>query len=291
MAAVIGVVGSLNMDFVARVPRLPAAGETVLGGALERHPGGKGGNQAVAAARLGAAVRFFGAVGDDAFGAELAAGLAAEGVDTGGLLRVAGASGCALVNVAADGENAISVLPGANAHAPRPPAAWPGVLRHLLLQLELPLPTLQAWVEAAHAAGCPVLLNAAPMLALPAGLLRAVDALVVNQHELQALAGGRLADAASLGPRAVVVTRGAAGASALVEGRLVEQAAPAVDVVDTTGAGDSFVGALAAGLAQRRDFAAALARAVVAASLSCTRPGARAGMPTAAELEAAMEAR
>ncbi len=285
----IGVVGSLNLDLVARVPHLPAAGETVLGGALARHHGGKGGNQAVAAARLGAPVAFYGAVGDDGFGAELVASLAVEGVDTGGVLRAPGASGCALISVADDGENAICVLPGANAAAPLPPPDWPTALRLLLLQLEVPLPTVTAWARAARAAGVPVLLNAAPMARLPAALLRAVDLLLLNEGELQALGVQGAREAAALGPRSVVVTRGAQGALAWHEGREWHQPALPVPAVDTTGAGDTFSGALAAALWQGRPFGEALARAAAAASLACTRIGARAAMPTADELASALE--
>lgn len=288
MTGVIGVVGSLNLDLVARVPHLPAPGETVLGDALARHPGGKGGNQAVAAARLGVPVAFFGAVGDDAFGAELVAGLAAEGIDTRGVRRAEGASGCALIGVADDGENAICVLPGANRAAPLPPPRWPSELRLLLMQLELPLPTVSAWAAAASAAGVPVLLNAAPMTTLPPALLESVDTLVVNEGELRALGARSAADAAALGPRRVVVTHGAEGARAWDGARSWRQPAHRVRVVDSTGAGDSFCGALAAALWQGRPFDEALARAVCAASLACTRVGARAAMPDGAALEAAL---
>ncbi len=287
----IGVVGSLNLDLVARVPHLPAAGQTVLGGALARFHGGKGGNQAVAAARLGAPVAFFGAVGDDGFGADLVAGLEAEGVDAAGVARVAGASGCALINVADDGENAISVLPGANLAAPGPPAVWPSPMRLLLMQLEVPLPTVTAWALAARAAGVPVLLNAAPMAVLPPSLLQAVDLLLVNEGELQALGARSAAEASGLGPKSVVVTRGARGVQAWHEGRAWSQAALQVQAVDTTGAGDTFAGALAAALWQRRPFGEALARAAAAASLACTRVGARAAMPTIAELETVFKTR
>jgi ribokinase len=284
----LAVVGSLNLDLVARVPRLPVPGETVLGRALERHAGGKGGNQAVAAARLGAVVRFYGAVGSDAFGDELAAGLRAEGIATGGLLRVDGPSGCALVQLADGGENTISVMPGANRSAPLPPAAWPGELRALLLQLEIPLATVLAWAQAAQQAGRPVLLNAAPMQALPPGLLPGVDTLVLNATELDALTGGDLAAASALGPRRVVVTLGDRGALAWDAGRRIEVAPHPVWMVDSTGAGDTFSGALAAALWQGRPFDEALARASVAGALACARVGARAGMPNTAELEWAL---
>lgn len=282
----IAVTGSLNLDLVARVPHIPAPGETVLGSTLTHHQGGKGGNQAVAAARLGAPVRFFGAVGDDGFGGELTDALRAEGIDTVGLRRVQGPSGTALISVADTGENAISVLPGANAKAPLPPDVWPRELRVLLLQLEIPVGTVMAWAERAHAAGVPVWLNAAPMLALPPDLLPLLDMLVVNEAELAALGVDGIADAAALGPRRVVVTLGARGAVAWDGGRRVEQAAHDVWVVDSTGAGDTFVGALAASLWQGRSFDEALHRAGVAAALACAKVGAREGMPTAAELDA-----
>jgi ribokinase len=288
----IAVAGSVNMDLVALVPHVPVAGETVLGRELARHHGGKGANQAVAAARLGGAVRFHGAVGSDAFGDELAAGLRAEGIDIGGLVRTKGASGCALINVGDGGENAISVLAGANLDAPMPADPWPPELRWLVLQLEIPLPAVVAWARAARLAGVPVLLNAAPVpTGLPAELLAVVDTLVVNEGELAMLCGGDLVAAAAMGPRRVVVTLGERGAVALDEGRRLEQKAHAVTAVDTTGAGDTFAGALAASLWQGRSFADGLERAGVAAALACTRPGARAGMPSEAELEAALTLR
>lgn len=284
----IAVVGSLNLDLVARVPHLPAPGETVLGSVLERHHGGKGGNQAVAVARLGVPVAFFGAVGRDAFGDELAAGLAAEGVDIAGLVRVQAPTGCALINVGPHGENQISVLPGANAHAPGPPRPFPP-LDWLLLQLELPLPVVQAWVHAAREAGVRVALNAAPWAALPEALLQALDLLIVNETELAAFGCADPAELAARGPRAVVATLGARGALGWHAGRRFEQAGHDVWAVDTTGAGDTLCGALVASLHEGRPFASALARACFAASLACTKPGARAGMPRAEELRHARQ--
>ena len=139
------VVGSINMDLVARVPHIAAPGQTVLGHGFARHHGGKGANQAVAAARLGAVVAFRGALGNDAFGDELLAGLLAQGIDVGGVQRVDEPSGCALISVSDEGENAISVLPGANAFAPLPRPIW--FAHWLLLQLEIPLPTCLAWAD------------------------------------------------------------------------------------------------------------------------------------------------
>jgi ribokinase len=286
----ITVAGSINMDLVARVPHIPRPGQTVLGGHFARHHGGKGANQAVAAARLGVAVQFFGAVGADAFGDELVDGLRGEGVDVAGIARCAEvASGCALISVDDTGENAIAVLPGANALAPLPPAGWRAQL--LVLQLEVPMDVNVAWALAAKAAGVPVLLNAAPMAELPSELLAAVDMLVVNQGELAALVGevpDALAAAAALGPQRIVVTLGAQGGRAWDHGRVLAWPAHAVEAVDSTGAGDTFVGALAAALTQGQAFEAALQLANVAAALACTAPGARGGMPSLAALETHM---
>jgi ribokinase len=286
------VAGSLNMDLVGRTRRLPAWGETVMGESFARFAGGKGGNQAVAAARLGAAVAFAGAVGDDPFGVELRGGLQAEGIDVGGVQRISAATGCALIHVRPDGDNAITVLPGANLQAPLPPRPWPSAWTSLLLQLEIPLATCQAWAEAAHAAGAQVLLNAAPMCTLTPALLSLVDILVVNEVELLALVGRQpsvpvaLEAAARLGPPRVVATLGSRGCTAWDRGLLRQQPVTPAQVLDSTGAGDTFVGALAASLWQSRPFDESLLRATAAAALCCTRHGARDGMPRAAELDA-----
>lgn len=284
----IAIAGSLNLDIVAHVPTIPLPGETVVGSRLSQHLGGKGGNQAVAAARLGAPVVFFGAVGDDAVADTLIAGLADEGIDVAGVRRVAGPSGHALVNVNDHGDNAISVLPGANDALAPPPSPFPEGVRWLLLQLEVPMPTVLAWARAAQAAGVRVMLNAAPAAALPPTLLQAVDTLVVNEIEMTRLTGGDVEQAASLGPRCVVMTLAARGSVAWTEGRRVVQDGHDIWAVDSTGAGDTFAGALAAGLWQGRPFDEALERAGFAASLACMRRGAREGMPRSAELEHAM---
>ena len=288
------VAGSINMDLVARVPKIPAPGETLLGRELVRHHGGKGANQAVAAARLGAAVSFFGAVGDDIFGSELLQGLRDEGIAVPGVARVAGASGAALINVGDDGENAISVLPGANLRAPLPADDWHASA--LLLQLEIPLAITLAWALAARRCRAAVLLNAAPFAPLPLQLLQATDVLIVNEGEWAALEAQVSHDVAAR--QAVdrlpwrVVTRGAAGVLAHSrDGARIELAGVPVDVLDTTGAGDTFCGALAAGLVGGRPFAEALARANRAAGLACTAAGARGGMPRLEQLEAALAAR
>ena len=291
------VAGSLNIDLVGRVPRLPVWGETLMGDSFASHHGGKGGNQAVAAARLGAPVAMAAAVGQDGFGAELRRALAEEGLDLGHLVQQPGASGCALIHLGPDGANAISVLPGANRQAPLPPTPWPTAWRLLVLQLEIPLPTVQAWAQAARQAGATVLLNAAPMpeagATALAELLPLVDLLVLNEGELQALRGAATDDLDALarrGPSTVVVTLGARGCKAWHQGQRLSLPGRAVEVVDTTGAGDTFVGALACGLWQGLPMAAALQRANAAAALSCTQPGARGGMPRLAQLDAWLQA-
>ncbi|MBL8324429.1 MAG: ribokinase [Rubrivivax sp.] len=277
------VAGSLNLDLVGRAPRIPGPGETVLGSQLQRHHGGKGGNQAVAAARLGAAVRCFGAVGRDAAGDELRAALAAEGIDVTGIARVEGPSGTALITVSEAGENAITVLPGANLAVAPPPAGALRGARALLLQQEIPPAVNVAWAQAARAAGVPVLLNAAPAdAAAAAALMPWVDLLLVNAVELAQLGGSE----AATGAPVVVTTLGAAGCRLWQRGQpVVELAGHPVAVVDATGAGDTFAGALAAAWGGGRLLAAAVAEANLAAALACRRAGARGGMPTRAELD------
>ena len=284
------VAGSLNLDLVGRAPRIPAPGETVLGGELGRFHGGKGGNQAVAAARLGARVRFFGAVGRDGAGEELLAGLAAERhIDTAGVARVNAATGTALITVSDAGENAITVLPGANREAPLPSAEALRGARCLLLQLEIPLATNEAWARAAREMRVPVMLNAAPARAEAEVLLPLTDLLLVNESEA-ALLGGDEAALAARGPATVVTTLGERGCRVWHRGRSLAVPGHAVEVVDTTGAGDTFAGALAAALAAGKALMPALTEANAAAALSCRRAGAREGMPTRAELEAALAA-
>ena len=311
MSASIIVCGSLNMDLVARVAKLPRAGETVAGESLQRLPGGKGLNQAVAAARMGAAVAMIGARGDDADGATLAALLAAEGVDTGGL-RVRDArtlpaahTGLAQVIVAADGENSIVVHGGANmtlaADEARDALAalWPDALpavtaapsapRVALAQLETPTDAVAAFLGAARAAGATTVLNPAPALPGTLPLLAQADIVVLNETELAAYApaGHAVLAARSLlrgACRAVIVTLGGEGAWLVTAEGDARFPAPAVAVVDTTGAGDCFCGVLAASLAEGHRLEAALPRAVAAASLAVTRVGAAPSMPRAAEL-------
>lgn len=307
------VCGSLNMDLVARVATLPRPGETVAGRGLQRLPGGKGLNQAVAAARMGAKVAMIGARGDDTDGAALAALLAGESVDTRYILRrdvgSSGApamhTGLAQVLVADDGENAIVVHGGANTTlAPdEARAALAAVLPVgasdvagpsspvAVAQLETPPATVAAFFEAARSRGARTLLNTAPALPGTHDLLALADIVVLNETELAHYAGAVTVDPAAAARRlisrpqqTIIVTLGAQGALVVTADAVMRHAAPTVAVVDTTGAGDCFCGVLAASLAQGHDLAAAVPRAVAAASCAVTRVGAAPSMPRAAEL-------
>ncbi|PNS08508.1 ribokinase [Solilutibacter silvestris] len=286
------VAGSANLDFVVRAAHVPAPGETVLGRELQLFPGGKGANQAVAAARAGDAhVSMLLALGDDAFVAQLEAPLRDAGVDAH-IVRVAGtASGSAFICIADDGENSITVAPGANLHlAPEHLPALQG-FSHVLMQLEVPIASVQAYAQAARAANVKVVLNAAPAQALPRALLDCVDVLIVNEGELAALAGSTTqadvsGQCAAIGIPCIVVTLGACGAWLWRRDQaLIEQPAFAVDVVDTTGAGDVFCGTLTALLAQGAAFEQAMRYATAASALACTKLGAQSGTPTRVELE------
>jgi ribokinase len=270
------VVGSANLDLVASTPRRPAAGETVHGTAFAEHPGGKGLNQAVAAARAGAAVAFVGAVGRDAAGDTLRAVLAAEHIDTSGLARGDRPSGRAVIVVDAEGENSIVVVAGANAEVvvDALPAA-----RVLLVQLEIPLAVVTSAVVRAKATGATTVVNAAPAAALAPDLLAAVDVVVANDAEAERLGG---VDALlGAGVRTAIVTRGAAGVVVAQPGARWHQPAFRVRAVDTTGAGDAFCGVLAAGLAAGRDLHAAVRAAAAAGALAAAVPGAVPSLPGA----------
>jgi ribokinase len=302
MSSRVIVVGSVNVDLVVRSSRLPAPGETVTGGSFEQHPGGKGGNQAVAAARLGAAVHMLGAVGSDSFGLEAQAALVAAGVDTTGLVTdPRAATGIALILVDAAGENVISVASGANV------AFGPEALERELDRLgslagdvalvsnELAPATAAAALRGARAGGACTIFNPAPAAGIDQAWLEFVDILTPNRGELAALTGSDpdadLVQAARSVPvhQAVIVTLGSDGALVVPrDGPEWAVAAVAVDVIDTTGAGDAFNGALAASLAQGRSLEESVRRAVAAGGQATTRPGAREGMPTNAELEAAL---
>jgi ribokinase len=293
MTARVVVLGSLNRDQVVRVPRLPAAGETVVGGDLQLFAGGKGANQALAAARLGAGVAMVGLVGEDDAGRALPEGLAAEGVDVSRVLRDATApTGAALILVEDGGQNLIAVAPGANARVGEAEVARAlGCLGRgdlLVLQLEVPTAAVRAAVAGASAAGARVLLNAAPAAELDAETLGGVEVLVVNEEEARALGGRPPEEGAALlrehGPAAVVVTLGARGALLRdPDGGLLVPGRP-VPAVDATGAGDAFVGGLAAALAAGAGLRQAVSLAVAAGAAAVTAMGAQASLPRREDL-------
>lgn len=313
MAQSILCVGSLNMDQVVRVDRLPALGETLLGaGSLRLVPGGKGANQAVAMARLGTHVRMAGRVGDDPFGAHLVQSLQAEGIDTS-LVAVdeQEASGVAFIFLSPQGENAIVVASGANMRVGADQFQMQQMrevlpqARALVLQLETPLETVKTLIAAGSQAGVPVILNLAPAQALPLETLRQLAVLVMNENEAcflsDALAGVQQSgatiknpsDAALLavslqarGIANVAITLGKQGAVLACRGQSAHVPAPAVQVVDTTAAGDCFIGALTVALTEAQEPAAALRFAVCASALKVTKFGAQSGLPTRAEVEA-----
>lgn len=306
------VVGSLNMDQVVRVTRVPALGETLLGaGSLKLIPGGKGANQAVAIARLGTAVAMAGRVGNDPFGERLLSALQADHVDTG-LIAIdqEEASGVAFIFLDPDGDNAIVVASGANMRVGLDHAQTSNILasitqaQALVMQLEIPLETVVSLTAAAHNRGVPVVLNLAPAQPLPKEVLQQLDVLIVNEAEASLLSGQRgqrvesLEDArivASVlleqGIAKVVITLGSQGAilataAETVGARVIYQSAPKVPVVDTTAAGDCFVGALTVALTEGQTPEDALRFAVYASALKVTKFGAQSGLPTRAEVEA-----
>jgi ribokinase len=302
LSAAIVVVGSLNLDLVVRVPRIPRGGETLAGRDMKMLPGGKGANQAAAAAKLGATTAMIGRVGADVFAARLVKNLRSMGVDVERIRMDAHrATGTAVVLVSDSGENAIVIEPGANGgvEADDVMAAEPLIAasKALLLQLEVPLATVAIAADAAARAGVPVWLNAAPAPeSLPDGLLARLDTLVVNEVEAAALAGAPVDGAAAAiaaasrlrarGPKRVCVTLGERGAILVDASGSRVQPAPRVAVVDTTAAGDAFVAALAVASTEGADAAAALRFAVAAGSATVTRAGAQPSLPTRLEVDA-----
>jgi ribokinase len=285
------VVGSVNTDLVVVAERLPAPGETVTGGSFERHGGGKGANQAVAAARLGAHVTLVGAVGTDPFGEEALELLEREGIDTSALARLDAPTGVALINVDAAGENQIAVASGANAELD--PGAVERAVRAagggvVLLGHEVPEAAVLAGARAATGT---LVLNPAPVRRLPAELAALGPILTPNAGEARALSGEEDPEAAARALAArtgapVLVTLGADGVLVLDGGAAERLPAPSVTAVDTTGAGDAFNGALAVALAEGRPLRDAAAFAVAAAALSTRAAGAREGMPRRGEVGA-----
>ena len=303
------VFGSVVADMVFPVPHLPRPGETVLGESMHVLPGGKGANQAVAAARDGASVAFAGAVGRDGLAEAAQGGLRLAGVDLSRMAQVDGATGCAAVCVDAKGQNQIAVAAGANgsllATQVEDAALTPDTV--LLLQMEVPAIETVELIRRARKAGALIILNLAPALPLPVEVLRLLDVLVVNEAEATWLMGHLGLDPATrdfdepasadlaeaiAAPEgiAVVVTRGERGLDATsADGQRITYATAEVKVKDTTGAGDCFTGVLAAALDRGLDFPEALWRAMLAATLSCTREGAAVSFPAAAETDAYVE--
>ncbi|MFI1045249.1 ribokinase [Streptomyces griseoruber] len=287
------VLGSTNMDLVAYVEKAPQRGETVTGREFRTIPGGKGANQAIAAAHAGGTVSMIGAVGNDSFGARLRSTLEHSGVNTDHLRTVEFPSGTAHIVVDDEGGNAIVVVPGANGTVDHLAPGDEGLIASadaLLLQLEIPLPAVVAGARAARSHGVRTILTPAPAQPLPPELLAATDLLVPNEHEATTLTGRtdpREAAAAllELVPE-VVITLGAAGSLHAARGtEPLTVTAPQVAAVDSTGAGDTFVGALAVALGEERPVREALAWAAAAAALSVQRPGASASMPYRSEIE------
>ena len=272
------VVGSINLDFVATAPHLPRAGETVTGATLARHPGGKGANQALAAQRLGAEIDMIGRVGRDGMAEEAMALLLAEGVDVGGVVADGSApTGVALIAVDPEGENQIVVAAGAN-HRCLPEQLPARIETPLILQLELPIETVEAAVGRATEFVC---VNLAPAAPVSDQLLRRADLLVVNETE-----AAFYGDLLHHGGGRVVVTLGAKGAVMYQRGtELARARPPKVKAVDATGAGDCFVGAICVALLEGMEPEAALTFACAAGAIAATRPGAQPSLPTRDEVE------
>jgi len=278
----LAVLGSINMDLRVRAPRLPSAGETILGSEFATGQGGKGANQAIAAARAGAQVAMIGATGDDAFAVELVEALTLAGVDSAGIRRLAGPSGIAVITVDDNGENTIVVAPGANGGLTGLTAADLATIRGadlLLLQLEVPLEVVTAAAECAATAGVAVMLNPSPAVPLPPNLLASLKLLVLNEGEAQTLGADNLAEVPH-----VVTTLGSAGARYRgPAGDQIVATPPAVHTVDSTGVGDAFTGAFAVAWLAGHDPAGALDWACAAGALATTTPGASA--PSRAEID------
>lgn len=293
------VVGSINMDLVVSTPALPVSGQTVLGGPFRSFAGGKGANQAVAAARAGGYVAMVGCVGSDSYGTMLKNGLDGDGVDISNVrTRDGAASGVALIAVDPTGQNTIIVAPGANATLDvadvEQAAAIISASAVLLLQLEVPLPIVVRAAELARSAGTRVVLNPAPAIPLDDALLKLVDVLVPNEVEAAALTGLQPDDwevtermvyaLRRRGPRSVVVTLGERGV-VFTDGENIARQAPfVVRAVDATAAGDAFIGSLALALAENRPLAEAVRRGAAAGALAATQHGAQPSLPYRAQI-------
>ncbi len=282
--------GSINADLIVPVPKLPQPGETVLGGSYELLPGGKGANQALAARRAGADVVLVGAVGRDSFAEIALDSLRCEGVDTRLVRELELPTGCAAIMVSPAGENIIAVAPGANmgVRCDWVPEDLLDAGTILVAQLEVPPDETQALIRRARRRGGRSVLNFAPALPIDLALLPEIDLLVANESEAAMVSADPMGIAGRL-RQGLVVTRGAAGASAfLPDGSRLDFPALAINPVDTTGAGDTFVGVLAAALGLEESLEGALRRASAAAGLACLARGAQTAMPGSAAIDAAM---
>ena len=301
MPAKVAVIGSLNMDLVTRAPRLPRGGETLIGQSFATVPGGKGANQAVAAARLGAQVSMVGCVGNDAYGRELRDALVAEQIDCQAVSTVEGSSGVALIVVDDNSQNAIVIVAGANgALTPAVIGCFDAVLQAadvIICQLEIPDASVGHALKRARELGKTVILNPAPASRpLPADWYANIDYLIPNESEATALSGvpvdsldsAKVAAARliALGAGKVIITLGAQGSLFASGSRLEHFPAPVVEAIDSTAAGDTFVGGSAAALANVQDEAAAIRFGQVAAALSVTRAGAQPSIPTLSDVQA-----
>jgi ribokinase len=288
------VAGSANLDYVVRAAHIPAPAETVLGGEFRTFPGGKGANQAVACARAGSArTHMVLALGNDAPAQAVKESLQQANVEMH-VAQIADApSGVAFICVADDGENAITVAPGANARLAPEHLPALGGFSHLLMQLETPVSTVLAYARAARTHGVKVVVNAAPAQTLPVQLLGLIDILIVNEGELRVVSAcqGSVSECLDrLTVPTVIVTLGHRGSCARERGHIHLQDAFAVTAVDTTAAGDTFCGALVAELGRSRALESALRFASAAAALACTRSGAQSSIPDAAEVSQFLEA-
>ncbi len=293
------VIGSINYDLVVFAPRHPAPGETITGSHFHTFPGGKGANQAVAAARLGGDVQMIGNVGNDGFGEQLIDNLRNNQVDITQIKQVNGSTGTALITVNDQGENSIVVIPGANAALKKEDIEalreTIQAARVLLLQLEIPLDVVIHAIDIAYASGITILLNPAPATPIPIETLRKVTFLIPNESELALLSGipiinfsdcrKAISHLQSLGCNQIILTRGEHGAYYFYQDNQIFAPPFDVPVVDTTAAGDAFIGGLAAALAEDMDLHVALLRASAAGALAVTKAGAQSSLPDITELD------